>query len=69
MDEDATEVVRVLLDSVVQRLDLLPVEESKHALLQLSRSLTGSDLDKRNLLGDCLLDYRMKSRSISSPRL
>jgi hypothetical protein len=36
VDEDATEVVRVLLDAVVARLDLLAVEESQDALLELS---------------------------------
>ena len=50
VDEDASEVVRVLLDPVVQRLDLLLVEEAQHPLLQLATALSGDDLDQPDLL-------------------
>ena len=41
MDEEPAPVLGVLLDPVVQRLDLLLVEEPQYPLLQLARALAG----------------------------
>lgn len=48
MDEHSTEVVRVLLHTVVECLDLLLVKEAQDAFLQLSASLAGNDLNEAN---------------------
>src|SRR5579859_6025739 len=58
MDEDPAEVLGVLLHPVVQRLDLLLVEEAQHALLELAGALAGDDLDERRLLRHGLVDDR-----------
>ena len=57
MDEDTAEVVRVLLDPVVEALDLLLLEEPQHPLLQLAAPLAGDDLHGGRLLGDGLVDH------------
>ena len=44
MNEDATKVVGILLDPVVERLDVLAVEEAEYPLLQLARALARDDL-------------------------
>src|SRR5438874_8062598 len=54
--EHPTEVVGVLLHPVIERLDLLLVEEPQHSLLQLAGSLARNDLDQLGLLGDRLVD-------------
>src|SRR5689334_16570539 len=54
--EDPAEVVGVLLHAVVERADLLLVEEAQHVLLQLPRPLAGDDLDHRGLDPDRLVD-------------
>src|SRR5436190_12337168 len=56
VDEEAAPVLRVLLDPVVQRLDLLLVQETQYPFLQLTRSLAGDDLHEGRLLGDRLVD-------------
>src|ERR1035441_5210990 len=56
MDEHSSEVVRVLLHPVIQRLDLFLIEEPQHPLLQLTASLAWDDLDQRRLLLHCLVD-------------
>src|SRR4029077_11307485 len=56
MDEKATEVLRILLDSVVFRFDLFLLKEPQHVLLELSGSLARDDLDQRCLLGLRLVD-------------
>src|SRR5207302_8608071 len=60
VNEDAPEVVGVLLHPVVERLDVLAVEEAQDVLLQLPRTLAGDDLDQRRLLGDSLVDDRLE---------
>ena len=56
MDEDPAEVVGVLLDAVIERLDLFLVEEAQDALLQLTASLAGDDLDEPHSLRNRLVD-------------
>jgi hypothetical protein len=41
---------------VIQRLDVLAVEESQHSLLQLARSLAGDDLHQGRLLRHRFID-------------
>jgi len=41
---------------VVQRLDVLAVQEAQHALLQLAGALARDDFDQRCLLRDRLVD-------------
>src|ERR1035438_2677602 len=50
------EVVGVLLDTVVECLDLLLVEESQHTLLELAAPLAGDDLHQSDLLLHRLVD-------------
>src|SRR4051794_8792923 len=56
--EHPAEVVRVLLDAVIERLDILLVEESEHMLFQGARALAWYDLDQRRLLGHRFIDDR-----------
>src|SRR5436305_12865391 len=56
VDEQAAPVLRVLLDPVVQRLDLLLVQEAQHPFLERARTLARNDLHQRHLLGDRLVD-------------
>src|SRR5487761_1512874 len=58
VDEHPAEVLGVLLHPVVQRLDLLLVQEPQHPLLQLARALARDDLDERSLLLNRLVDDR-----------
>src|SRR3984957_11279482 len=66
MHEDATEVLRVLLDPHVLSSWRVLLEEAKHVLLELARPLARDDLDQRRLLRlgliedavQCLLDVR-----------
>src|SRR3954453_19331967 len=58
VDEDPTEVVRVLLHPVVERLHLLLLEEAQDSFLQLAGPLAGNDLDERRPLGHGLVDDR-----------
>ena len=66
MDEDSTEVVRVLLDAVVESLDLLLVKEAQDVLFQLSASLAGNDLNEAYSLLDGLIDDLVQ-RAIDVP--
>jgi hypothetical protein len=50
MDEEAAEVLRVLLDPVILGWWRVLLEEPQHVLLQLARTLAGDDLDERRLL-------------------
>src|SRR5579862_2911899 len=56
MHEDPAEVLGVLLYPVVERLDLLLVEEPQHVLFQLTGALARDDLDQRRLLPYRLVD-------------
>lgn len=58
MHEQPPEVLRVLLDAVVERLDLLLLQEPDDLLLELAGALAGDDLHHRRLLRDRLVDYR-----------
>ena len=60
MDEHPPGVVRILLHSVVNDLDVLTVKKAKYPLSQLSRALSGDDLDERCLLGNGLVHDRAK---------
>src|SRR5215471_11297488 len=54
--KQAAEVLGVLLHPVVQRLDVLALQEPQHVLLELARALAGDDLDYRRLLRDSLVE-------------
>src|SRR5258706_7081401 len=56
VDKQPAPVLGVLLHAVIQRLDLLLVEEPQYPLLQLARALTRNDLHQRRLLGHRLVD-------------
>ena len=56
MDEDAPEIFVVLLDAMIQRPDVLLVEEAQHPLFELTAALAGDDLDEGGLLLDRLVD-------------
>src|ERR1019366_5407815 len=58
MDEHPSEVVGVLLDTVVEGLDLLLVEKALHALFQLAAPFPGNDLDESDLLLHRFVDDR-----------
>jgi len=60
VDEHPPRVVRILLHSVVNDLDVLTVKKAKYPLSQLSRALSGDDLDERCLLGNGLVHDRAK---------
>jgi len=54
--EDASEVVGVLLNAVVQALDVLLIEPTQDVLLQRSGALAGDDLDGFGLDPDGFID-------------
>jgi hypothetical protein len=56
MNEDSTEVVRVLLHSVVKCLDLLLVEKAQDTLFQLTTAFAGDDLYEANPLFNGFID-------------
>lgn len=56
MDEHSPEVVRVLLDAVVESLDLLLVKETQHPFLQLAAAFSRDDLDRRRFDPDRLIE-------------
>src|SRR2546421_7735117 len=60
MDEEPTEVLGVLLDAVVERLDLFLLQEPEHPLLELPRALARDDLNERGLLRHGLVDDRLQ---------
>src|SRR5207302_947950 len=55
VDEQPPEVLRVLLHPVIERLDVLAVEEPQDVLLQLAGALARNDLDQGGLLGHRLV--------------
>jgi hypothetical protein len=59
--EDPSEIVRVLLDPVIEHSNLLLVEETQYALLELTASLAGDDLHEPYLLLDRFIDDPSKS--------
>jgi hypothetical protein len=56
--EDATEILRVLLDPVVLGFDLSLVQETQHPFLQRPGPFAGDDFDQWRLLGNSLFDNR-----------
>src|SRR5215472_780890 len=66
VDEDPAEVFGVLLDAVVQRLDLLLLQEPEHVLLELAGALARDDLDQRRLLPDRLV-HDVAQRPVDVP--
>jgi hypothetical protein len=56
VDEHSAEVVRVFLNPVIERLDVLLIEEPQNALLQLSGTLSRDDFDQGRLLRNGLGD-------------
>src|ERR1700739_628725 len=48
MHENATEVLGVLLNPVVERLDVFLLKEAQYVFLKLPRSLARDDLDQRS---------------------
>src|SRR5262249_13175503 len=60
VDEEPPEVLGVLLDAVVERLDLFLLQEPDHALLELPRALARDDLNERSLLRHRLVDDRLQ---------
>src|SRR4249919_1979191 len=60
MDKDPAEVLRVFLDSVIQLLDLLLLQESEHPLLELPRAFARDDLNDGGFLRHGLVDDRVQ---------
>src|SRR5215468_6111493 len=60
VDEEPPEVLGVLLDAVVERPDLLLLQEPEHPLLELPRALARDDLNERRLLRHGLVDDRLQ---------
>src|SRR5262244_465849 len=60
MDEEPPEVPGVLLDAVVERPDLLLLQEPEHPLLELPRALARDDLHQGGLLRHGLVDDRLQ---------
>src|SRR5215467_3781444 len=60
MDEEPPEVPGVFLDAMVERLDLLLLQEPEHPLLELPRALARDDLNQRSLLRHRLVDDRLQ---------
>src|SRR5258708_33347728 len=56
MDEQPAEVLGVFLHPMVERLDLLLLQEPEHVFLELPGALAGDNLDQRRLLPDGLID-------------
>src|SRR5215510_11561452 len=60
MDEEPPEVLGVLLDPVIERLDLLLLQEPEDPLLELPRAFARDDLDDGRLLRHGLVDDRVQ---------
>src|SRR6266581_55524 len=56
VNEDPAEILRVLFHPVIERSDLLLVEEPEHTFLQLTRALAWDDLDDRRLFPHRLVE-------------
>ena len=50
MDEDASKVVRILLDAVIEGLDLLLIEKSQYSLPQLAAAFARDDFHEADPL-------------------
>src|SRR5215472_4004826 len=50
MDEEPAEVLGILLDPVIERLDVLLLQEPEYVLLELARPLARDNLDERRFL-------------------
>src|SRR5262245_49135347 len=60
MDEEPPEVLGVFLYAMVERLDLLLLQEPEHPLLELPRALAWDDLNERGFLRHRLVDDRLQ---------
>jgi hypothetical protein len=69
MDEEPPEVLGVLLDAMVERLDLLLLQEPEHPLLELPRALARDDLDERAFFATASSMIACRARSMSCPQL
>ena len=56
VDKEPAPVFAVLVQPVVARLDLRPIQKPQHRLLQRARSLARNDLYLRGMLRDRLFD-------------
>ena len=54
MHEDATEVLVVLLNAMIQRADMFLIQEAQHFLLELPAALARNDFNQSNLAIDGL---------------
>jgi hypothetical protein len=63
------EVVRVPLDSVVERLDPFAVQKTQDTLLELSSALAQEISHKRRLLGDGFVEDGSECALYLEPRL
>lgn len=50
MDEDSAKVFIIFFNPMIQGFDVLLVQESQHALFELTAALAGDDLDQFNPL-------------------
>ncbi len=50
MDKDASEILIVFFDTVVQLADVRLIQKAQNFFLELSASLAGNNLDEINLL-------------------
>jgi len=69
VDEQPPEVLGVLLDAVVQRLDVLLVEEPQDPLLELTRPLAGMISTSVAFFSTASAMIDFSARSMSPPRL
>jgi hypothetical protein len=67
--EHPAEIVRVLLDPVIERLDVLSVEETQHAFLSWPLPLPGMISTNRAFFSIASSMIPRRARSMSSPRL
>lgn len=62
MHEDASEVFIILFDTVIQRADVLLIQETQHLLLERTAALAGDDLNQFDALLNRLLHDAVQFR-------
>lgn len=60
MDKEPTEILRVFLNSVIERLDVWQLKKAQDPLFQLSAPLSRNDLHRGCLDANCLGNHRVK---------
>ncbi len=55
MDKDASKVLVVFLNSMIESANMGLVQKAQHLFLELPAPFAGNDFDQINLLVDCLL--------------